>query len=89
VFLEPSVTTVEYQTLCDGEVQYIMVDYRLTDNIPMLGYYYEIGELKEGRYTEPLLPGVFSKFDVTENFSRIYDNGKLMIYHVDLTACEL
>lgn len=89
VFLEPTVTPVEYQTLCDGEVQYILIDYRLTEHIPMLGYYYEIGELKEGRYTEPLMPGVFSKFDIADNFSRIYDNGKLMIYHVDLAACEL
>ena len=88
VFLDPTVTEVEYQTLCAGEVRFILVDYRLTEYLPMLGYYYEIGELKEGVYTAPLLPGVFTKFDVAEHFTRIYDNGKQMIYHVDLTACE-
>jgi len=89
VFLASTVTPVEYQTLCDGEVNYILVDYRMTAYKPMLGYYYEAEELKEGFYTEPLLAGVFSKFDVAQHFSRLYDDGAIMIYQVDLSACGL
>jgi hypothetical protein len=87
VFLDVPFTEVEYRTLCEGQIEYLMVDYRFLTHLPLLGFYYEAEE-SDLPYQEPLETAVLEKFKPLDNFSLIYDGGNLVIYQVDLTDCD-
>jgi hypothetical protein len=87
IFLSVPFTDVEYRTLCEGKIKYLVVDYRFTTHLPMLGFYYESGESRQ-YYRDPLDNAVFEKFKVRNEFSPIYDDGTIMIYQVDLSFCD-
>lgn len=87
VFLDIPFGKVEYRTLCEGKINYLVVDNRFTSYVPMLGFYYESGESKQ-RYQEPIERAVFDKFKVPDELSLTYDDGTMLIYQVDLSACD-
>jgi hypothetical protein len=87
VFLDVPFTKAEYDTLCAGKIEYIVVDNRFTSYTPMLGFYYESGENPRG-YQQPLEQAVLDKFKAQDEFSLIYDDGTIFIYQVDLTNCD-
>jgi len=87
IFLDVPFTEEAYHTLCEGQIEYLVVDNRFTTHTPMLGFYYEIAE-NEQPYQEPLDPAVLEKFRGQEAFSLIYDGGNLIIYQVDLSNCD-
>jgi hypothetical protein len=87
VFLDTPFTKAEYNTLCEGDIEYIVVDNRFTSHTPMLGFYYEAGESHNG-YQQPLEQAVLDKFKAREEFSLIYDDGVIFIYQVDLSNCD-
>jgi hypothetical protein len=87
IFLDIPFSEVEYRTLCEGKINYLVIDYRFTSYVPMLGFYYESGESKQ-RYQEPLERAVLDKFKVLDELSLIYDDGTFSIYQVDLSACD-
>jgi hypothetical protein len=87
VFLDTPFTAVEFDTLCTGKIEYIVVDNRFSSYTPMLGFYYESGESGQ-RYQEPLEKAVLEKFKGRDEFSLIYDDGTIYIYQVDLTNCD-
>jgi hypothetical protein len=76
-----SLGTEEYNALKGGDVDYILVDMRLTQALPRLGVYFERGE-------DPLLhaappePAVLLKFSQMTRVSRPFDNGYIIIYDV-------
>jgi hypothetical protein len=86
VFLDTPFTDVEYRTLCEGGIQYLVVDYRFTKQIPMLGFYYESGE-NDQAYVEPLEDAAFEKLKVRDELSLVYNDGTVLIYQVDLEFC--
>jgi hypothetical protein len=87
IFLNTPFTKVEYDTLCTGKIEYVVVDNRFANYKPMLGFYYESGENSQ-RYQEPLEKAVLEKFKGQDEFSLIYDDGTIFIYQVDLTNCD-
>lgn len=87
VFLDVPFTQVEYNTLCEGDIEYMVLDYRFLDYLPLLGFYYEQDE-NEFPYRVPLETAVFEKFRVEEAFSLIYNGGDILIYQVDLSNCD-
>lgn len=87
IFLDVPFTEVEYRTLCEGQVDYLIVDYRFNSHLPLLGFYYEDAE-NELPYTEPLETAVLDKFRAHDGFSLVYDGGDLVIYQVDLSNCD-
>jgi hypothetical protein len=87
IFLSAPFTNVERQTLCDGQVSYLVVDHRFTNSLPLLGFYFEAEE-RAGYYQEPLEAAVLEKFKDLDEFSLIYDDGAVLIYQVDLTYCD-
>ena len=81
-----------YPTTVDGgvlyhlrynNVSYIVTDLRITKYVPELHYYFDRDELRMntsyGR-TKPLPLGLLKKFDDSEIFLKIYDNGNINIY---------
>jgi hypothetical protein len=87
IFLDAPFTKVEYDTLCQGKIEYVVVDNRFTSHTPMLGFYYESGE-KGQPYQRPLEKAVLDKFKGQDEFSLVYDDGTISIYQVDLTNCD-
>lgn len=68
--------------LWEGQVEYLVVDQRLSTSLPYLGFYFEQSETGAFQYTEPIDLAVLTKFDKMENVSRVYDNGNIRIYQV-------
>jgi hypothetical protein len=87
VFLDTPFTAVEYATLCQGEIRYLVVDHRFTEYKPMLGFYYEAEE-RPTPYRAPLEAAVLDKFLTVPTLSLVYDNGTIRIYEVDLGYCD-
>ena len=82
IFFAPSIGPDEGYLLWEGQVEYLVVDRRLSATLPFLGFYFEQSETGAFHHTKPLDPGVLSKFDGMENVSRLYDNGVIRIYDV-------
>ncbi len=72
----------EAYILWEGQVEYLVVDRRLSTTLPFLGFYFEQSEPGAFHYTRPMDPAALSKFDGMENVSRVYDNGSIRIYDV-------
>jgi hypothetical protein len=69
----------EYTLLRSLNVEFLLVDRRLSRSLPMMGVYYE------GGVTEPAgIPKLSDllKYDGLRGVSRIYDNGHIVIYDV-------
>jgi hypothetical protein len=72
----------EIKLLGDAQIDFVLTDRRLSSALPVVGVYYEKGEISTGRWTEPISPQVLAKFDGVNNVSRIFDSGDIQIYDV-------
>jgi len=59
--------------------QYLVVDRRLSTQLPESGAYFE-NDPRAGQITTPLTPGQLGKFDTLAGVDRLYDNGTVRIY---------
>jgi hypothetical protein len=75
--------------LRNGRVQYIVVDRRLSESLPMIGVYFEGGEPDSGVHRAPISPAALAKFDTLPEISRVFDSGNLIIYDVRLLSDAL
>lgn len=82
IFFAPQIGPDEGFILWEGQVEYLVVDRRLSTALPFLGFYFEQSETGAFEYTKPIDPYALSKFDEMENVSRLYDNGNVRIYDV-------
>jgi hypothetical protein len=65
------------------KIDYVMVDRRLSDALPLTnGGYVVIGELGGITWTSPLDPAALAKFDRLPGARRIFDSGDIQIYDV-------
>ncbi|WP_433717444.1 hypothetical protein ACQP2Y_25080 [Actinoplanes sp. CA-051413] len=60
-------------------VQYLVVDRRLSTQLPESGAYFE-SDPRSGQITSPLTVGQLGKFDTLAGMDRLYDNGTVRIY---------
>jgi hypothetical protein len=79
VFLSRQLTPRDLSLLRAGSVRYLVVDFRLTRNLPRERYYYS---LSEAVHKAPIPVASFAKFDRTSGISRIFDSGEIVIYDV-------
>jgi hypothetical protein len=63
-----------------ARVRYVLADERLTASLPYTGVYVERGEIRNGRWTEPLPAIALEKWDTLASVDRIYDNGSIRLY---------
>jgi len=82
IFMSSWIGPEEGFVLWEGQVEYLVVDKRLSTGLPYLGFYFEQSETGAFQYTEPLSPEVLAKFDRMSKVSRLYDNGNIRIYDV-------
>ncbi len=82
VFFDPEVTKNVTDTLKQGAVTYIVVDRRLSTQLPRVGVYLEQGEEGSYKHAVPINPLALSKFDAVAGVSLVYDNGQVAVYDV-------
>lgn len=79
IYESEKLTPDDLWTLTKSEVDYMLVDMRLSTSPPVLGYYFEPWERNDGT---PLSPKALLKFDQINGVGRIYDNGWMKIYDI-------
>lgn len=76
------------EVLTQGNVQYVLVDLRLSTALPRVGVYFEAGEPDSFQHRTPLLTTALTKFDHIENVSRVFDSGDIVIYNTGALVGE-
>jgi hypothetical protein len=69
----------ELYVLSRSDIDFLLVDLRLTAAPPVLGYYFESWEAWDGK---PLRAAALLKFNDVDGITRVYDNGFIVIYDV-------
>jgi hypothetical protein len=69
----------ELYALARSDIDFLLVDLRLTSAPPLLGFYFEPWQAQEGT---PLSGAALLKFNDLKGVTRIYDNGWIVIYDV-------
>ena len=82
VFFPPKLGQTEIELLQSGRIQYVLVDHRLSSQLPVVGIYYEMGEPDTYGHIVPMDPAAIMKFDGVAGIQRIFDNGDIVIYDV-------
>ncbi|MDQ2715667.1 MAG: hypothetical protein M3Z08_12225 [Chloroflexota bacterium] len=82
VFLSAHLSSDDIAILRQGAVRYLVVDLRLTQSLPVLGFYYEQGEPGGLRHTIPISAQDLTKFSTTPRINRVFDSGDIVIYDV-------
>lgn len=71
----------ELNIIKNAQIDYVMVDLRLTQALPILGVYFEAGE-DPRIHAIPPEPTALLKFNKIEGIGRPFDNGAAIIYDV-------
>jgi hypothetical protein len=72
------------QTLFRRErIQYVVLDHRLSLELPEKGIYIERAEPGAFNHKTPLDPQIFTKFDGLPGVNRLFDSGEISIYAVE------
>ncbi len=79
VFLVPRLTATELAALREGDVEYLMVDMRMTTAVPRYGYYFESGEYQETPGM-PIEARNLLKFNTFPGIDRLFDNGSHIVF---------
>ncbi|MGE5602494.1 MAG: hypothetical protein ACM30E_05560 [Nitrososphaerales archaeon] len=88
VYISPKLSRDgELADLVKRGVSYVVVDDRLTTDVPRIGHYFEPGE-PGSPWSKPLPASSLTKFDQEPCLSRIFDSGHITIYAVSAVACE-
>jgi len=82
VFFAPTFGPHEQWLLDQVNAQYLIVDGRLADGLPLSGYYFDPGEPNGNQHLQPISRSALSKFDDVSSFSRVYDSGNIIVYQV-------
>ncbi len=82
VFLSSSINDEDITLLRQAHVQYLVADMRLTRSLPLLGFYYEMGEAGAFHHKKPVDEQAFAKFNTAPQVNRVYDGGDIIVYDV-------
>jgi hypothetical protein len=80
--LAPSIDDYGLHLLRNASIDYVLVDLRLTTQLPLFGIYVDAGLVTDTRRDEPIPPATLFKFARLDGVHRIYDNGYISTYEV-------
>jgi hypothetical protein len=84
ILFSPRFGRADERAIHGQSLAYIVVDHRLSRELPLIGYYVESDEPGAFTRRRPLSPAALEKFTAVPGVSRIYTNGPIDIY--DVTA---
>ena len=82
VFLAAQLGPKELALLRQAHIHYLVVDLRLSQALPLLGFYYEQSEQNAFHHAVPVSITALAKFHHLPNVDRIFDSGDIIIYDV-------
>jgi hypothetical protein len=82
LMFNPTLTDVDLDLMRRAAIRYVVVDLRLSRDVPVYKYYFENAEPDAGRHTTPIPLASLQKFDGMDGVTRIYDSGDIIIYDV-------
>lgn len=82
IFLSSSLSDYEVSIMRQAHIRYVVVDLRLSQALPTLGFYFEEGEPGSFQYTAPINREVLTKFSALRQINRVFDSGDMVIYDV-------
>jgi hypothetical protein len=82
LFLSPGIGQNEVARLQRLGLEYLLIDRRLAQSLPLFGFYYEEGEIASERHTTAIPAAFLAKWDADPAVDRIFDSGDLQIYDV-------
>ena len=82
VFLSTSIDNEDVALLQQAHVHYLVTDMRLTRSLPLLGFYYEMGETDAFHRKTPIAVQAFTKFSTAPQVNRVFDGGDIIVYDV-------
>ncbi len=85
VYFSPILVPADVQLLRKGRVQYLLVDMRLTTQLPREGVYFDTAEPGAGNHQTALPVTDLTKFDTIQGVDRIFDSGNIRLYDVSST----
>lgn len=80
VFFSEEFDAVDQRIVSNDEIEFIVVDRRLSHEPPAGGYYFESTEARANHYREPIPARALRKFNHVKGLSRVFDNGAIAIY---------
>ncbi len=84
VLLSPQFGSGVTSILRQDDIQYVVVDLRLSTALPTIGTYFNSANLQPA--TAPISRTALTKFDGMQNVSRVFDSGDIIIYNVESIA---
>ncbi|MFO1135795.1 MAG: hypothetical protein U1E30_11470 [Rhodoblastus sp.] len=81
LFYDEKFSYAERNIVRSGDVDYVLVDLRLSQALPRVGHYYEPGDIEAHGDVPPRLQDLL-KFDRAADVDRIMDAGQIVIYDV-------
>jgi hypothetical protein len=82
IFLSTSLSDYDTSILRQVRIRYVVVDLRLSQALPALGFYFEEGEPGSFQYTAPIPREALTKFGAIRQINRVFDSGDIVIYDV-------
>lgn len=81
-FFSLSMSPYEIALLQQARVRYLVVDQRLSQSLPLVGFYFEPGEPGSYQRTSPIDLEALTKFNTLPQINREFDSGNIVIYDV-------
>jgi hypothetical protein len=72
----------ELSVMREARVKYVVVDLRLSTDLPSYPFYFESAEPDAGAHAEPIPVEALQKFEGRPGVTRVYDSGDIRIYDV-------
>jgi hypothetical protein len=82
LLLDPAFTDQDVALIREAQIDYLVVDLRISQSLPTLGVYIETGEYEGRDRTTPVPAAALEKFAAVPGVDRIYDSGTVQIYDV-------
>jgi hypothetical protein len=80
LFFSRNFDPIDQRIVSNDAIDYIVVDRRLSHEVPSGGYYFESTESRANTYKQPIESASLRKFNHVKGLSRIFDNGAIAIY---------
>ncbi len=82
IFLSLRPGSNEVSLLRSTQARYLVVDLRLAQALPLLGFYFDEGEPEAFHRTTPIDLAALTKFSTMPQINRVFDSGDIVIYDV-------
>jgi uncharacterized membrane protein len=83
IFLAAQFNPDTVYILKSGNIRYLIVDMRISQHLPVLGFYYSESEFDAFKHRKPPNPQVLTKFDTVPRVNKIFSSGNIVIYDME------